>query len=206
MAALYVNHIRQIQRTGPYFLGGWSMGGLVAFEMARQLQQEGETIGPLILFDTFPPPGNKRSANGTNQLSMLARFALEMGRSLRKDAASFQGRFEQLGPEEQKMMVMEELIHDEVLSRERAEMEMSDLLGAFSRNWLAMEEYRLRPANLRIALFQAADGKNQERAVREWKRWSKDVEFHLVPGSHYTMLQRPFVSSLATAVNRCMTS
>ena len=34
MAADYIRAIRQVQESGPYLLGGWSMGGLVAFEMA----------------------------------------------------------------------------------------------------------------------------------------------------------------------------
>jgi acyl carrier protein len=47
MAAEYVGAMRNVQPAGPYFLGGWSMGGVIAFEMARQLQEQGETIGLL---------------------------------------------------------------------------------------------------------------------------------------------------------------
>jgi len=37
MAAYYIKALRTVQPEGPYFLGGWSFGGLVAFEMAQQL-------------------------------------------------------------------------------------------------------------------------------------------------------------------------
>jgi len=53
MAALYVNEIRRVQPHGPYFLGGYCMGGTVAFEVAQQLQAEGEPVALLALFDTM---------------------------------------------------------------------------------------------------------------------------------------------------------
>jgi surfactin family lipopeptide synthetase A len=54
MAAHYLKEIRTVQPTGPYFLGGLSFGGTVAWEMAQQLQATGEEVGLLALFDTFP--------------------------------------------------------------------------------------------------------------------------------------------------------
>jgi amino acid adenylation domain-containing protein len=52
-AALYIEEIRHIQPHGPYYLGGTCFGGLVAFEMARILCEEGEEIGLLTLIDTY---------------------------------------------------------------------------------------------------------------------------------------------------------
>ena len=53
MAALYVKEIRRVQPHGPYYIGGYCMGGAIAFEMAQQLQAEGESIALLALFDTI---------------------------------------------------------------------------------------------------------------------------------------------------------
>jgi phthiocerol/phenolphthiocerol synthesis type-I polyketide synthase E len=53
MAALYVQEIRGIQPHGPYFLGGYCMGGTVAFEVAQQLRAQGEPVALLALFDTM---------------------------------------------------------------------------------------------------------------------------------------------------------
>ncbi|HEY2006808.1 MAG TPA: HAD-IIIC family phosphatase, partial [Solirubrobacteraceae bacterium] len=52
-AAYYLTEIRALQPHGPYYLGGGCYGGLVAFEMARQLRERGETIGLLALIDTY---------------------------------------------------------------------------------------------------------------------------------------------------------
>ena len=44
MAAYYIEALRTVQPTGPYLLGGWSMGGVVAFEMAQQLHAQGQQV------------------------------------------------------------------------------------------------------------------------------------------------------------------
>src|SRR4030095_9055074 len=54
MAAHYINELRSVQPTGPYFIGGRSLGGMIAFEMARQLRAQGHEIGLLALLDTYP--------------------------------------------------------------------------------------------------------------------------------------------------------
>ncbi|HJV63287.1 MAG TPA: amino acid adenylation domain-containing protein, partial [Albitalea sp.] len=55
MAALYLRALRHAQPHGPYLLGGWSSGGVIAFEMARQLEREGETVEAVVLIDTPAP-------------------------------------------------------------------------------------------------------------------------------------------------------
>jgi NRPS condensation-like uncharacterized protein/pimeloyl-ACP methyl ester carboxylesterase len=81
MAREYIKEIRQIQPHGPYFLGGGSMGGLVAFEMAQQLSSMNEPIGLLAMFDSVCPrllksgvadPAQK-SAPGKPAKSLFAR-------------------------------------------------------------------------------------------------------------------------------------
>jgi thioesterase domain-containing protein len=55
MAAFYIHEMRTLQPEGPYFLGGSSLGGLVAFEMACQLVEMNQPVGMLALFDTHGP-------------------------------------------------------------------------------------------------------------------------------------------------------
>ena len=56
VATLYVNEIRKLQPHGPYLIGGWSLGGIHAYEVSRQLLDEGEEIKGLFLIDS-PCPG-----------------------------------------------------------------------------------------------------------------------------------------------------
>jgi amino acid adenylation domain-containing protein len=55
MAADYVKEIRMVQPEGPYFIGGYSFGGMVAFEVAQQLQQQGQQVALLALLDPTEP-------------------------------------------------------------------------------------------------------------------------------------------------------
>ncbi len=53
MAAYYIHAIQSVQPCGPYDLGGYSLGGLLAYEIARQLQELGETVAHVVMVDTF---------------------------------------------------------------------------------------------------------------------------------------------------------
>lgn len=54
-AALYLELIKEKQPDGPYFLGGPSLGGLIAYEIAQQMRKQGETVGMLALLDCYGP-------------------------------------------------------------------------------------------------------------------------------------------------------
>ncbi|HMI96542.1 MAG TPA: non-ribosomal peptide synthetase [Micropepsaceae bacterium] len=60
IAADYIAEIRTVQRKGPYFLAGYSIGGRIAFEMAQQLVRRGETVAFLGLIDTFEKSSPKK--------------------------------------------------------------------------------------------------------------------------------------------------
>jgi amino acid adenylation domain-containing protein len=51
MAAHYIEAMKTIQPEGPYFLGGWSFGAIVAYEMAQQLLAQGQKVSQLLLLD-----------------------------------------------------------------------------------------------------------------------------------------------------------
>ncbi|MCX6316088.1 MAG: amino acid adenylation domain-containing protein [Bacteroidetes bacterium] len=52
LAALYLKQLQQLQPAGPYTLAGWSTGGTIVFEMARQLERAGESIAKVLMIDT----------------------------------------------------------------------------------------------------------------------------------------------------------
>ena len=45
--------MKAIQPKGPYFIGGWSLGGSIAYEMAQQLKDQGDTVSSVYLLDTI---------------------------------------------------------------------------------------------------------------------------------------------------------
>lgn len=72
MAADYVRRIRAVQPEGPYHLLGWSLGGMVAFEMAVRLRAAGQQVGLLALLDCYPGmPDHFRVDDATMLRSLL---------------------------------------------------------------------------------------------------------------------------------------
>ena len=71
MASHYIKEIRAVQPNGPYFLGGYSFGGAIAFEMAQQLEKEQEAA-VVVLFDThFPQQSTSISLKAASTTSAL---------------------------------------------------------------------------------------------------------------------------------------
>ena len=83
MAASHVASVREVAPHGPYILGGWCAGGLVAYEMARQLTAAGERVEHLILLDPvyLRYPAWLRLARGTVKRSSW--IGRDLGRQLR---------------------------------------------------------------------------------------------------------------------------
>ncbi|HEX7186103.1 MAG TPA: amino acid adenylation domain-containing protein [Thermoanaerobaculia bacterium] len=85
MAERYLEEIRSVQPRGPWRLGGWSFGGLVALEMARRLREKGEEVEALVLIDPTDPrvPSLETETPGEEALleSVRRRGAPEAGLS-----------------------------------------------------------------------------------------------------------------------------
>ncbi|MEE1744175.1 thioesterase domain-containing protein, partial [Streptomyces sp. JV184] len=71
MAADYIEQIRQVQKTGPYHLLGWSLGGVVAHEMAVQLQEAGEEVAALVVLDAYPSVSLEQGVDQHEQLEVV---------------------------------------------------------------------------------------------------------------------------------------
>jgi amino acid adenylation domain-containing protein len=166
MARHYLEEIRAVQPHGPYLLGGWSMGGTVAFEMAQQLRAQGETIALLVLIDS--------------ETSVVAASASNVERDL--------DRHRQVPPD----LDANELHHlfDVVSSHDRA-------LSAYR------EQTYCGPVSV-IRAREQPDGRAHDLGWGDLV--TGGVEVHVVPGDHYTMLQRPHVEALASRLRRCFES
>jgi thioesterase domain-containing protein len=198
IAALYIRDIQRIQPGGPYLLGGWSMGGLIAFEMARQLTEQGESVGTLVLFDTHLPPRNREAIDERDELPILIRFAADMSRMIGKDQADLQEQFCSLDTNQQRSLLLDVLKRDGVLAEDAPGEEMDALLRVFTRNAMAVNRYSLRPCSQSILLFRAAAADAPEQLAQQWRRFAAGgVELNLTPGDHYSILRRPNVSLVA---------
>jgi thioesterase domain-containing protein/acyl carrier protein len=85
IAAHYLEEVRTVQLKGPYFLGGHSIGAMIAFEMAQQLRKQGESAALLALIDPVDPILSSHSAgSSTDFVARLRVHSTILGvRSLR---------------------------------------------------------------------------------------------------------------------------
>ena len=88
MAGYYLEAIQKVQPQGPYQLGGWCFGGIVAFEMANQLHKQGQEVKLLILIDTYSPTAF-RSKNQLDKIKLLSFLLKNTGYIFDKDLSIF---------------------------------------------------------------------------------------------------------------------
>jgi len=90
MAAEYIKEIRTLQPEGPYFLGGYSFGGMVVFEAAQQLRKNGQEVASLVLLDPTNPNNVKLSSpvapTSPNRLRIIKRLTAASSEHMHKIA------------------------------------------------------------------------------------------------------------------------
>jgi thioesterase domain-containing protein/acyl carrier protein len=196
MAADYCAELQRIQPNGPYFLGGWSMGGVVAFEMARQLSLAGHKVRHLAIVDAWAPIAGQ-IAMESDEASALIGFAGDLGIPL--DRMSL-GQLMSLENESRLNWIFEQakaeriLLPDDDLSRVRS------LFDIFEHNRQVLATYVGKQYPGRITLFRASENLDMP-ASDPFLGWGVlaegGVELHEAEGNHFTMLSALHISKLA---------
>ncbi len=195
LAARYVEAVRTVQPQGPFLLGGWSLGGVLAFEMARQLTASGERVPAVALFDTRPP-SNGSGAPPADVDALVAGFwrdlVLRSGRQV--DVLGIEGLDAQ-----QRLLRMAEVAaqhHLLPLGTDAALVERH--LRAFAAHRQAERLYAPQAWPGRVVLYQAEQAAGSSAAGTGWEPLAtQGVELCPVPGDHYSMLRPPHVAFLA---------
>ncbi|WP_254623733.1 non-ribosomal peptide synthase/polyketide synthase [Myxococcus sp. CA033] len=203
LARDYLAQLRTVQPRGPYLLGGWSFGGVVAHEMARLLEATGEKVDLLVLLDSRAP--TRQPMPKPDTLTLLAGFGQMLGVSW-EDASLEVGRLERLGAREVLAQVLPRLrlaapaLH--TLELDTAER----LFNVYQR--LTEAQRRHVPDGVytgRTVLFRATRSPDEAplREDRGWREWlTGALSVHDVAGDHFTMLSAPRVSELVEQLAR----
>ena len=194
-AADYLAEIRQVQPQGPYLLGGFSGGGITAYEMAQQLKAAGQQVGLLALLDT-PMPVRPPLTRADKAVIKLAEFRRKGPAYLRewlqnrRDWAEEQRRQDQAAPQGAASF-----------NNRKIELAFREAVGA----------YALAPWDGPLTLFRPpldrhwqVTGGRWVSAAREyvlhdndWTPWAPRTEVIEVPGDHDSMVLSPNVAVLA---------
>jgi len=208
MAAYYIEALRVVQPQGPYLLGGWSMGGIVAFEMAQQLQRQGHEVGLLALLDSWTPDyANKNSRGDFDDTALLSRFAEELGRRFGNTLPVSYDVLQQIHPLEQMNYILEQAKMAAIIPSDVGLMHLRPLLEVFKRNLQAIQNYVPQLYPNQITFFQASVKLSQDLSdsVLGWNDLTvKPVKVYTVPGNHYTMLTMPYVQVLSDQLRQVL--
>ena len=200
MAERYVAEIRRIQPAGPYRLGGWCFGGVVAFEMAHRLRARGEQVALLALigisaFDfpqlVAPEAWRRYRTNGGSGLRARTRFHLAAARRMSAPA----GAGYLLGRSARLILRLARLV------RARAG------TSVVSKSKKAFSRYAPRPYPGRAVLVLS----REETATyssdpgSDWRLLCSDgVDLILLPGDHEAILAEPNARAAADELSRLL--
>jgi len=207
MAADYIKEICAIQPDGPYYLSGYSSGGVVAFEIAQQLLAQGKQIALLSLIDT-----RLLDAQYTPDLKLMNsklyrfadRFDFHVRNLLMADAKSqlsyvLDGIQQKIARAFNK--VRSKIFRDPEPSSARIYRQVRET------NLQAIRGYKPQMYPGRITLFMSSE-EHVRSSLDSRLAWSKlaadGLEVHLMPGDHLTILRDPHLKVLAERLETCI--
>jgi amino acid adenylation domain-containing protein len=206
-ASHYVRAVRKIQPEGPYFLAGWSTGGLVAFEMAQQLAEEGEKTALLALFDTRARFTRREPFRGEDGPRRFARHLHMQSELFEFDVPFSVDELARYQPHEQ----IEQLRRHYSLTSPA----LAEALARRAHLYLEISEINVRasydyqpkryPGTITLFLARRRSPKTARRMVEEWTQLSSvPLDIQRAPGSHLTMMSARPVRGLAKRLRECL--
>jgi thioesterase domain-containing protein/acyl carrier protein len=205
MATYYIEELRSVQPRGPYFLGGYSFGGFVTFEMAQQLRAAGEQVALVVLFDTYNR-GRHDSLAERIKLHLRARERSSPGEKLRCLMRRARDELRDILVKSHKYA--QNLVHrSRQLNGAQASTEPRGLRVVQLANRRSLAAYKLRAYPGHITFFRAETPDEAHGYAPDcgWLRFAKGgIEIHEVPGEHQTIFAQPNVSVLAEKLNACI--
>jgi amino acid adenylation domain-containing protein len=201
LAAHYLVELRAARPSGPYRLGGWSLGGVVAFEMARLLRETGEEVEELVLVDSRT---QVPEAEDGDELELWAGFAGEIGLTdSRAEGGTSRlelGELLRSGSEMRLQILLDQTRQAGLLPPDAAAQDLAALFGVFAAGQRALRSHRPRPYAGPVLFFQAAIG--GDRAIG-WKNLVEGgLEVVTLPGDHRTMMRGEGARLLAQRLSR----
>lgn len=223
MAAAHIEAIKRVQPQGPYRLGGYSFGGVVAFEVARQMQEVGETVSHLLLIDSFMPgtpvfDSIDTQAVGDGDFELMA--LIQIGNSLgNRWKATHYILIDDLVGKETKEQFEQVAYH--LYEHSETQLDYSEIFDLVSSTYEtiitnndALTSYipGKLSASTQVLLFRATDGfvgPNNDNGVPEVKVKFDDhtngfgsfvestIEIHDIAADHYTICRDEFIKEVA---------
>ncbi|MER5277157.1 amino acid adenylation domain-containing protein [Streptomyces sp. NPDC002809] len=215
LAAHYVEEVVSAQPDGPWLLGGWSMGGVVAIEMSRLLAASGRTADLVVAVDLLEPPGPSYSGplGDDDLLEWFARDLAGLSGSDWTPRSAADSGGDQDGGEtvpsthpDRVQSLRRSLVSAGVLPSDIGAEAFHRIIERFMANSRLLEAHSPAPSGVRTLLLRAADGGADEKTAAAWVDLlgDEDTSVEAVPGDHYSVVAPPAVDVVADAIRRAM--
>jgi thioesterase domain-containing protein/acyl carrier protein len=204
IAAHYIKSIMQQNPSGPYALAGYSFGGIIAFEMAKQFEAMGKEVKMLAMFDTY--------AYRTPYYDAPLTKALKRGRffkdKLKYALTSKSGLKDTVTKQ---VSLKRRLVRAYWKLRYGKEQNQVGFFGYSNKidemNNLAERRYQLKPYNIAVDVFRAENRTfyMDDFEFLGWKPYAlKGVNIHRIPGEHNTIFKAPNDKIFAEVLQKCL--
>ena len=205
MAQRYVAEIRKVQTQGPYVMGGWSSGGMIAFEMARQLEASGQVVSRIMMFDSPAPTQNEP----VNDATLLLWFLEDLNIGFPLEQLSIT-ELQSIDPAMHFVYLTEKVDVQHELPAGITLDNLKVYFEVFKGIVRAGRKYTPQMISADILLLRAGEGRVSEFADHpdhqdvEWG-WNRlttgKVTAKFCPGTHYTLLTPPNLYGIVEHMN-----
>ena len=214
LARSYIGLMRQVRSGGPYCLVGYSMGGAIAFEIARQLRSEGETIRALVLIDT-PSPSLGREAEKLDDAQLITWFVTELGMTFGRRLRASRQEILPLDDEQRISYILDRTGELKTEGQEFSREFVARMLAVFTANVRAHIDY-VPGAYPGAATFFTAGKDAPEYLARHpdaglagygWDRWIESLSVTPIEdATHHGILTEPHVDRIAVHLKETLSS
>ncbi|HEX5701939.1 MAG TPA: thioesterase domain-containing protein, partial [Pyrinomonadaceae bacterium] len=174
MAREYVEEVRKVHKGGAYVVGGWSMGGVIAYEMARQMRREGDEVEAVVLIDTLSPAVmSKLGGYEEEDGFLMALYARSQMRARGEAGAGVRPeQFKGMSEREQ----LEYLKREGVVPEEVSEEYAGRFMEGYRRRQRAIREYQGGGYEGRVVLVRGKRVEGEgDWLAEEYRRMGVDV-------------------------------
>jgi amino acid adenylation domain-containing protein len=209
MASLYVKAIKSVQSEGPYQVGGWSFGGVVAYEIAQQLYRQGDEVSLLAILDSYVPILLDKAKNIDN-LYLVGVLSRVFGGMFGQDNLVTPEELESLTTQERLDYIIEKARIAKIFPPGVEKQNNRRILDVLVGTLKATYSYQRQPYPGKVTIFRATE--KHIMAPDPTMVWVElfsvlaagEIEIFQVPGHHYSFVLEPHVPALAESLKACL--
>ncbi|TCP59140.1 amino acid adenylation domain-containing protein [Tumebacillus sp. BK434] len=196
-AAAYIQEMRELQPEGPYYLAGYCFGGIIAYEMARQLRLQQQEIALLGLFDSIVPNVHAEPVYHDEKTFALW-YVRKNARALGQELPPELDRLQALDTKQLHQTIFEKAKELGLLPEDVGLLQFKRLLKVYKAIKDAHDSYVPEPYPSTLTLFRAEDQPPHFTDLTlGWGAVAKELRIIDVPGNHETIVKQPHVEILS---------